>query len=87
MVSQKEHEKKLRKKFGRISKRTHREGRMNVYIYSSSAKKNTPQKHVDLDSPYWRGKKKGGKKRVHVGTYVPSAKRGFMFPSMKKHVK
>lgn len=72
-------EKKLKKKYKKIYEQTVREGRKNITIYSAAAKKNTPVGKIELGSPYW--KRKGGSKRVHVGTYVPSTKRTFIFSS------
>ena len=54
-----------------------REGRIIIYVYTALAKKSVPYDELAI----------GDAKSVHIGSYVPSTKRCFIFYDRKKYVK
>lgn len=66
-----------KKHFGRIDSYIVTENGHRIHVYTSLAKKTSP---IDIRAL-------GNMDHVHVATYVPYLKRGFIFTKMKKHVK
>lgn len=50
------------------------EGKRKIILFEANAKSDIPTRHQSLTSLA-----SGGTKRVHVGTFVPSTKRTFIF--------
>ena len=84
-ITKSQFEKKLKEIVGRFSTIKEKEHVMTSYIYTAIARRDTPILKIDAYSPYWKNKRKA--KRVHIGTYAPLFKRGYIFLENLKYVK